>query len=864
MIIKSCYIENFGTFHDQTFSFTDGINVIKEENGWGKSTLAVFIKSMFYGMEYSRKRKQMTEYKKYEPWQGGKYGGFLIFCVGGKEYKVIRYFGKKESESVFELYDTLTNKPNSDYSANLGEELFGIDCASFERSIFIKLDGEQRTPELSDSISAKLNNLIDNTDDINNFETAYETLDKLAASIVPKRGSNGMIGALEEEIRKTNDVLFACDNAEREMELLRGKICRVSEEQKNFETTRKQMSQELDAFNLSDKKERYNKLVKEMHSLCEEHNGFAKFFQYGVPTEEELALRMKETNDIGIYRSKCAEIERVEEKKKKLVDIESFFAGHIPSEDEIDECRKKIAAYGRERERLAGCKLSEAERERYHSLRQSFGEQLPTDEQLDACVADYERAVRLTSDITDKKGRLTELRAAHTAARPNVAATVAFAALILVGAVAAITMSNLFAKWVALIVVLAGAAGVGILFAKRRKKPSTEVAALEKEIQDLQQACEASQERCRATVSAFASIAETENVISALNNIRIAWNEMKNLEEKMQRYETERRNSTIEKYCAEIECFLGRYGTGNTTEDYTQRLSSVADNLHAYTYLIHETSAYDKAKTEEEKVKARLLPFLEQYPASGDTYFEKMQDIRDRALAYKTTEDKLNRARVELEEFKSKNDTEALLNVKCPEISKDELEERIQECSSKINECTSEIAKAERDIERQSVVADKRQETESERLRLDERKEYLSKKHGILKETMELLEQAKEKLTATYMSDMTPAFQKYIHMIEPEQEAMILTSELETQILHNGRQWESGYHSRGYADMVNVCTRLALADVMYREESPFLIFDDPFVNLDDNKTEHALEFLKQLGAQKQIFYFTCHASRSIL
>ena len=51
MFIKSISIENFGNFHKQEFTFKEGMNSFIHENGWGKSTLAAFIKAMLYGMD---------------------------------------------------------------------------------------------------------------------------------------------------------------------------------------------------------------------------------------------------------------------------------------------------------------------------------------------------------------------------------------------------------------------------------------------------------------------------------------------------------------------------------------------------------------------------------------------------------------------------------------------------------------------------------------------------------------------------------------------------------------------------------------------------------------------------------------------
>ncbi|MDD4276121.1 MAG: hypothetical protein PHO33_03990, partial [Clostridia bacterium] len=104
MKLIKCYIENFGKLQGYTYSFNGNLNVIKQENGWRKSTLAYFIKEMFYGMPASRVQDlDENDRKKFMPWQSGSYGGNLEFEISGKKYKIERFFGKKEIEDTFKL-----------------------------------------------------------------------------------------------------------------------------------------------------------------------------------------------------------------------------------------------------------------------------------------------------------------------------------------------------------------------------------------------------------------------------------------------------------------------------------------------------------------------------------------------------------------------------------------------------------------------------------------------------------------------------------------------------------------------------------------------------------------------------------------
>ena len=62
MRLISCHVENFGCLHEFDYIFTDGVNVICRENGWGKSTFAAFLLAMFYGLPSKGKRgKTLSE-----------------------------------------------------------------------------------------------------------------------------------------------------------------------------------------------------------------------------------------------------------------------------------------------------------------------------------------------------------------------------------------------------------------------------------------------------------------------------------------------------------------------------------------------------------------------------------------------------------------------------------------------------------------------------------------------------------------------------------------------------------------------------------------------------------------------------------
>lgn len=194
MRIIECYVENFGKLHKYKYRVNCGLNVMCEGNGSGKTTLAVFIRAMFYGMPATRTKKTLddAERKKYKPWQGGLWGGYLSFEKDGKEYRIERTFSDRDSQDTFRLLDMNTGLISEDYSRNIGEELFGIDRTGFSSSIYVT-SGDLKV-SLNDSLSARIGDCTIEDDDLNNYDRAINLLNNQ----YKRYGKNGKPHVLQD------------------------------------------------------------------------------------------------------------------------------------------------------------------------------------------------------------------------------------------------------------------------------------------------------------------------------------------------------------------------------------------------------------------------------------------------------------------------------------------------------------------------------------------------------------------------------------------------------------------------------------------------------------------------------------------
>ena len=137
MKLLELHIDGFGKFHDQTFVFHDGINVIYGKNEAGKSTLHTFIRSMLFGIERGRGRAAKNDlYSRFEPWENsGTYEGWLRLESGGTIYRLERKF-RKDNKS-FRLINETLGKEEEPTKALMDQILGGLNETTYNNTISI-------------------------------------------------------------------------------------------------------------------------------------------------------------------------------------------------------------------------------------------------------------------------------------------------------------------------------------------------------------------------------------------------------------------------------------------------------------------------------------------------------------------------------------------------------------------------------------------------------------------------------------------------------------------------------------------------------------------------------------------------------
>lgn len=249
MKLEECYIENFGKLHQMKCGLKGGMNSLTTENGWGKTTFSAFLKCMFYGMGSKKpgSRFDSSDYRKnYMPWQGGRFGGYVVFSNALGRFRITRFFGDRPSEDFFELRNEVTHEISKSYSEKIGEELFGIDSSGFEKSACI-MQGAMEIGS-NDSINTRLMGLLEGGGGDMNYEAAIGRLTAKRKEFI-KTGGRGRIDKDKERIAELEDSLRTDDGmASEEWRTLNESLQRLEKDEKEKKAVKKSAERALKEF----------------------------------------------------------------------------------------------------------------------------------------------------------------------------------------------------------------------------------------------------------------------------------------------------------------------------------------------------------------------------------------------------------------------------------------------------------------------------------------------------------------------------------------------------------------------------------------------------------------------------------------
>ena len=133
------------------------------------------------------------------------------------------------------------------------------------------------------------------------------------------------------------------------------------------------------------------------------------------------------------------------------------------------------------------------------------------------------------------------------------------------------------------------------------------------------------------------------------------------------------------------------------------------------------------------------------------------------------------------------------------------------------------------------------------------------KKISILSKTREFLSQAHQNVSKRFIEPVNKAIGDIIEKFDLRDREFIVDTNFDIkQNTLNGIK-ELDYSSQGIKDVLSFCMRTYFIGEIFKNEKPFIVLDDTFVNLDDENLKRVSLILEVLSKEYQIIYSYCHS-----
>ena len=848
MKILSCHIENFGAISNRDFEFDANLTQFVKENGYGKTTLAAFLKAMFYGLPSSTGRTKFNDRQHYYPFNGGKFGGNITFTSRGKTYRIERFFDK-HSDSRDECR-VFINNALSQNPGDIGRLIFGLDEASFERTVFI--DASEIEISSTSGINAKLNSVIDATEGDTDFTSALGIIESARKDLRASRGNNDRISRqsaniarLQEEVanysaieRNLGELYHSRSELDKEVRALEARENRAYE---NALEEQKWQSYEEYLSNA----ERVRERIKEINSL----------YPAGLPNREELAELSQAAGSLSVNAAALESCIFPEERANALNELEAAFNGCAPTEEVLEAAQNRITELGALRAEIESMRRGN-DSERMQKLKKRF-ENTPDEntlEKMRAKAEEYklkEEKIRTFSAVSESGAIATKKH------KTAYIVGAIFSALMIAGGAAALFMYTIIGVALLVAGVVALAVTGFLYFNSQVKRVAQTPAAMSAELEELQAEQNVLRDSLRAFLVPFGYYSEN-GVIFDFATFEADYAEFKRIQTQNTEREITEKIARHNNAVKILNGFFADYGV--TGENYQVALNALVARVREYESLTNERAAIsarrEKLNAEAAQIKHMCGRILLKYNiyANFDAFGLQVRTLENAC-------DELARLSVDMAEITRRAEEYRRAN------SLNERPENIEaaaDVSEELSEKRTALARLDRRIEDDERNVELLAEKEAELSEEKEKFAEMKARFRLLTAAKQMLEEAEQNLKSRYVAPIKDKFETYSRALEKTLgEKISMGENFRISFERAGEYRSDGHLSAGQRAVCMLCFRLALVDNVFEGEKPFIIMDDPFVSLDEAHMQKVRGLMKSLSADKQIIYFCCHESRAI-
>lgn len=797
MKLTKLHVEAFGKLRNFDYEFTDGINVIKQPNGFGKTTLADFVCAMFYGLPDTRSRDLKENPRlRYRPWGSDMFGGWLTFEYNGETYRIERSFGKASGNGdVIKVYDEKTGK-ETDVLGEAGEELFKVDRNAFMRCIYMPQGGTEGL--YSDDISRRLTETLTSSDEAR-YEEALARLDKERAFLY-KTGDRGELGRLKKEYAS------ACREEEEARAEMRGieENTLLSEKlEERLKACEAEITQaEKDA--VTEKKQKELREVRAALEAAEKKHEEIKALKIGKEADEsELAVTEKE-------EARVKEEYAAEERKRSYRGIAKEYRFYT---EEVEEKKKKAETYA------------------------SRFLKMPDDAFFVKTKEYTDRENELNEKITQARSMAESARIQKEGLKkpekPSSVMMVLFIVFACVSAAAGITMLIVpsLTEETAMIAVLAVLVIVTFVFGSLAIRKKAAYIGECANVEDLGRNCD--------------SVAETAGLIARRHEEELE-KEREKIRFFLGEYGVELTGSVNESVTAAVNNMEMLKMLKEDVRKAEERLSGFTPEVMEKVEMAESFSEerLNRLAEERDQLTERKMQLSRKIATASGV-------IRENAEGGEVLSE-IKRRYEELMSETGEEEREKTIQPGEPEERKQALLKERTELVRKASEIRTLINEAKK---RGGDLAVAEEKAEKLRNSIEEGE----KKLGLIRLTMECLKKANETLSGNYLPGVRKNFRDFLAETgETDYPDVTVDADFKIRLAQLGMSRDIEYFSTGTKELMYFGLRLSLMQSMYGDTLPFIVIDDSLNNLDERRFDKISALLKKLSEKTQVIYLTCY------
>lgn len=193
-----------------------------------------------------------------------------------------------------------------------------------------------------------------------------------------------------------------------------------------------------------------------------------------------------------------------------------------------------------------------------------------------------------------------------------------------------------------------------------------------------------------------------------------------------------------------------------------------------------------------------------------------------------------------------------------PQTYKTELSGSLETCVKNKEEALNKKAKADQELEtyRDSIVGDPNDNLEKACQEFESQKEALS--HWL--HIQQVFEQQKEQVRNNPVQDIADHFARYLSLLSGGTVSTEFPEfgKMEMNIYSKNRNLTYATLSEGTKETVSLAFRLAVLDHLFPDGGGILVLDDPFTDMDAQRTAQACTLVQDCAQRHQILIMTCH------